>query len=91
MADILIKGMEMPSDEMHSVVLIFGKDGFVNARDSYSTLEIEGITAVALPNHGRLIDAVALKGSIEGKILAGQDVNVFSEIDNATTVLEAIE
>ena len=39
--------------------------------------------------HGRLIDAVALKGSIEGRILAGQGVNVFSEIDNAPTILGA--
>ena len=44
---------------------------------------------VEVKSHGRLIDAVALKGSIEGRILAGQDVNVFSEIDNATTILEA--
>lgn len=62
--DILIKNMEMPLDEKHSVVLVFGKDGFEEARDSYSALKIEGITAVALPSHGRLGDLDALKNSV---------------------------
>lgn len=53
-------------------------------------MSAEHYPSIEIPDkHGRLIDAVALKGSIEGRILAGQDVNVFSEIDNATTVLEA--
>ena len=44
---------------------------------------------VEVKPHGDLIARDALKGSIEGRILAGQGVNIFSEIDNAPTVLEA--
>ena len=68
MADILIKNMKMPSDENHSVVLVFGKDGFEEARDSYSALKIEGITAVALPeHHGLLGDLDEISNKLLGK------------------------
>ena len=81
MADILIKNMELPR------TLTIYPNGDIDELIAGKYVTIG--KAIELPPHGRLIDAVALKGSIEGKILAGQDVNVFSEIDNAPTVLEA--
>lgn len=99
--DILIKNMEMPSDEKHSVVLVFGKDGFEEARDSYSALKIEGITAVALPeHHGRLGDLDELSDKLTGKgitrlLLSKKSYitvgDVRTIIENAPVIVEATE
>lgn len=83
--DILIKGMEMPKDDLHGIVLYFEKDGFKEARSCYNTLLIEGITAIPVPEHGRLIDATELEAS--DAILIGEDA--WNMVHNAPTVVEA--
>lgn len=101
MADILIKNMEMPDCCNYCVGMVcFAKDTDGTWKEicklTGKPVDLDNrdgrpsdCPLVELPPHGRLIDAVALKGSCEGRLLAGQSFNFFSEIDNAPTVLEA--
>ena len=58
MGDILIKGMEMPTDRSRWVVIYpDGKVDYSDKTDEWETLKDK---AISVPSHGRLIDADAL-------------------------------
>ena len=63
MADILIKGMELPKDKMEYLHLII-QDGKVHTAIScghLTTDELNVATAIELPPHGDLIDRDKIK------------------------------
>ena len=83
--DILIKGMEMPKEGYHKVYIF--SDG---------RIEINGVVSenriVALPSHGRLIDADALlddKADNVGQFVSWATVVGADDIRNAPVIVEA--
>ena len=58
MADVLILGMEMPRRREEVFLFAVDSDGKVYGWDSE---ELPRLKAIAIPDHGRLIDADALK------------------------------
>lgn len=96
MADILIKGMELPKNDLHGIVLFFEKDGFKEARSCYNTSLIEGITAIPVPEHDDLIDRDALATAMRDYLLnhfgerLDEDLSnaIYALIAEATVVLE---
>ena len=91
MADILIKGMEMPK-EGHYYLEIFC-DGEIRRLDNIS----EGFrdteaTAVALPPHGRLISDTDVKALLRSGLSLDSDSDmdyVCGLIDGLPTIVEA--
>lgn len=90
--DILIKGMEMPRgnnvlvvDSAGTITKVNRWTGKVEATDPFS------VKAVALPEHGDLVDRSFLKGASYEIIRFSDEEanNMFLElIDNAPTILE---
>ena len=86
MADILIKGMELPKDGCHHTLSIYA-DGSVEIgrKNNYKAIEV--------PTHGRLIDAEELKNLIVWAATCNNGLTlsyILKLIDDAsTTVLEA--
>lgn len=70
MADILIRGMEMPKDKI-SICAFINYDGKVLFADQYWEKQndqwsiFHQTTAIELPPHGRLIDADALLKNVK--------------------------
>lgn len=87
MADILIKGLELPTEERISLS-IYPNGIVVN----HSTLKVEKsrTKAIELPPHGRLIDADKVKKKQKHSYneFCENVVSVF-DIDHAPTILEA--
>lgn len=85
---ILIKGMEMPTNE--PLIVKINPDGSVNTtwKNDYKKYE-----AVPVPEHGRLIDADALPTYDKpiGKMMmfGGEYVYTQTAIDNAPTIIPA--
>ena len=100
MSDLLIKGMDLPTDDIVSLIAVFsGGDVKFIDRTTFSTFYIPQ-KAIEVPSHGRLIDADALRGEINHLICTDcemgtcEDCNVDwcdNIIENAPTVLEATE
>lgn len=67
MADILIRGMEMPKD--HPVLVFIWPDGRVFPYGLYESNEWDEVKAIPIPEgHGRIGDLDALKADVEGFI-----------------------
>lgn len=91
MADLIIKGVEMPKGETDYVELQIWGDGTVYKRRGLAgKLEQIGI-AVPLPEgHGRLIDADALAESVQYAIgTKGGETFIIDLIDEAETIVPA--
>lgn len=96
MAEILIKGMEMPKDNDYLHLII--QNGKVHKAIScgyISTDELNVADAVELPPHGDLIDRskLVLHGRVDdfGDLQEMNDYYDATEVMNAPTVLEASE
>lgn len=92
MSDILIKGMEMP--KKGNIGFLLYSDGSVEICGTGSLSKpLFGVPfekAVALPPHGRLIDADELSyHTITDYKLEGHNVIDLEDIENAPIVLEA--
>ena len=89
MADILIKGMELPKEGHYFLEVFY--DGEIrrcsNPLEGFSNTEA---TAIELPPHGRLVDADVLPivGITDYK-LEGHTVIEYEDLQNAPTVVEA--
>lgn len=90
MADILIKNMELPTEER--IQLSIYPDGTVV---NHSTFKVEKnrTTAIELPEHGRLIDADVIGNRLREQHVFSMPTTckIDSIIKNAPTVLEATE
>lgn len=90
--DILIPNLELPLEER--IQLSIYPNGLVV---NHSTLDANNKRkAVALPSHGRLIDADEFKASIHmnhlGEFATNRDVQVlYKLLNNAETIVEATE
>ena len=109
--DILIKNMEMPKNcyecRFHSMQNVMHKACVVHLcyaqeigqscnEGEMPTKLHDGCPLVALPSHGRLIDADEFKASIHmnhlGKFATNRDVQVlYKLLNNAETIVEATE
>lgn len=94
MADLLIKGMEMPKDGDY--LFSFASDEYGGntvcriERVGCRLIEHNGI--VILPTHGRLIDADEVRATMEQAVISSHIKNMAClYIDDATTVIEASE
>ena len=89
MADILIRGMEMPKD--HSLWLWIEQDGTVyNLKPAYGG-GLQG-QYIVLPPHGRLIDADALFAEMENAgwyVNADRDEVAEALLEQANTIVPA--
>ena len=93
MSDILIKGMEMPRgnnvlvvDSAGTITKVNRWTGKVEATDPFS------VKAVALPEHGDLIDRNELPLTwITDHKLDGHTVVEFEDVKNAPVIVEASE
>lgn len=91
MADILIRGMEMPKDGTYSIVYIYS-DGHISMPCLGKGMQIvSGITAVQLPEgHGRLIDGDALMPDFAKAIWEFRDGYTFQWLlEHAPTIVPA--
>ena len=84
---VLIKGMEMPKDDMKNIMIL--ADGRVFQFSGYGNPKPLGI-AIPVPPHGRLIDADALLATNYGHFGAIDDM-AREAIKNAPTVIPAEE
>ena len=95
MADLLIKGMEMPKGNNVLVVDSAGTITKVNRwPEKVEATDPFSVKAVALPEHGRLIDADALKKHMTDLLrhdYVFDEVGCFGLVKDAPTVLEASE
>ena len=65
MPDILIKNMEMPKQMESPITITIFKNGSVWMNDvTFGKGKLPNAKAVALPEHGRLIDADAFKNNV---------------------------
>lgn len=90
MADILIRGMEMPTNR--DVTVRIDPDGEVYFYNTYPTLLLRAVTIQE--GHGRLIDADALlldSGEVCEECGDGFSISGFSreQIENAPTIVPA--
>ena len=97
MADILIRGMEMPED---CDMIVIYSDGTVRKYLSYTKVIIDEAEAVSIPLHGRLIDARYIRDAIIQKWMdkAGDShmykcgmEDAYEVIRNAPTIIPASE
>lgn len=98
MADLIIRGMEVPTN--HDVTIRIDLNGEVYVYNTYPTLLLRAVT---LPEgHGRLIDADKMRESIRRqagllKLMGGEFAEIaetlekgfLQEIDNAPTIVPA--
>lgn len=86
---ILIKGMEMPKEGTYNIVHIYS-DGRVSMPVWGKGMQIaQGVNAVPVPHHGRLIDADALK--IMMPTIGDEYLYAREMIEEAPTIIEAEE
>ena len=90
MADILIKGMELPKDKLEYLHLII-QDGKVHTAISCGHLTTDKLnvaTAIELPPHGKLKDADVI---IESTIYCSPELHdaVVRRVLDAPTIVEA--
>jgi len=95
---ILIKGMEMPADDMKNIMIL--SDGRVFQFSGYGNPKPLG-TAIPVPDHGRLVDADEVKRIVQehdyllrDPILNSTDrgmwtIGVFQAVDEAPTFIPA--
>lgn len=94
MTDVLIEGMEMPRGD-DRIMIVIESDGSVWQKIGTTAYFCTGYKAVALSEHGRLIDADALKSKIiEQRYLDNPRREKFYNkvldfIFDATTILRA--
>ena len=91
MADILIKNMEMPKQMESPITITIFKNGSVWMNDvTFGKGKLPNAKAVALPEHGRLIDADELKQKKKhsSKEFFENVISVY-DIDHAKTIVEA--
>ena len=89
MADILIKGMEMPKNNESIKVFIITSEGVFLMVDEGKGKKLD---AVEVPPHGRLIDADALKKHMTDLLrhdYVFDEVGCFGLVKDAPTLLEA--
>ena len=83
MSGVYIPGMEMPKKKNGAVLIIY-PDGTAAFEDGMK------YNVVPVPNHGRLIDADALKQELRtAGIVDTYGTQVLLKIDNATTIFPA--
>lgn len=70
MSEILIKNMEMPTDEDEALVLVLYENGRVRKALDYNIIALskETTTAQELQPHGRLGDLDSIESKLQGKI-----------------------
>ena len=89
--DVLIKGIEMPTDDVLRLEIY--PDGQVRRIVGWAISEKRDAQAVALPEHGRLIDADRLKADnpqhMDADVPYVTEVTVAEIIDEAPTIVEA--
>lgn len=88
---VLIKGMEMPKE---GTVIVIDSTGQVwsNEWPTRGYIRLDGVTAVPVPLHGRLIDADALpiNEPIRSMMVFGGEIVIAkSAIDEAPTIIQA--
>ena len=98
MADILIKNIEMPESCITGKIPYYEYCPFFGdcSKASAKTERPSDCPLVALPSHGRLIDADEFKASIHmnhlGKFATNRDVQVlYKLLDEAPVIVEATE
>ena len=85
---VLIEGMEMPLPGTFNIVCIYS-DGQVHMPSwGKGMTQTNGVKAIPVPPHGRLIDADALREVVK-KHAAPSDAWVFSLIRTAPAVIHA--
>lgn len=91
---ILIKGMEMPKDGAERCIVIRG-DGKIR---TFTGAPIDYATAIPVPPHGRLIDAIYVRDAIiQAWVDKADDSHMYKRgmedayevIRNAPTIIEA--
>ena len=96
MSDLLIKNLALPAEnaQLHISILSDGTvvENFQNIEGEWVTFKMDGVKAVALPSHGRLIDADVLED--EAYIFKGVDGRIrtiveLCDIEDAPIVIEA--
>lgn len=90
---ILIKGMEMPLPGTFNIIYIYS-DGQVHMPSwGKGMAPTNGVKAILIPPHGRLIDADALMKEMHNIILEdGEDRRIFySVIERQPTIIHASE
>ena len=97
MADVLIRGMEMPKNHNSITITIWSTgdvNGLVYNRDG-RIIAVREIEAIELPPHGRLIDADALilekPDLIHRGLCFGGGYRLPEEIIESATVIEESE
>ena len=104
MSDLLIKNMDLPTKHEQLNITIFS-DGSVleDFRDGsrmWNTFRSDGVEAIKVPSHGRLIDAyklrIAIEDDIEATAKSGVSVDgaelwkiLNRNLESSPTVLEA--
>ena len=85
MADILIKGLKLPEGANELRLIIHPNGQVIISKQTY----LEETEAIEIPDHGRLIDADALK---QKWIFRGEAERGYQEeIDDAPTIIPAEE
>ena len=94
MADILIKGMELPPKGCYIAIY---SNGQVRMVSPYSKMEMmpPNATAIELPSHGRLVDESVILDRVQALLkekswmYASHAQEIIDIIRNAPTVIEA--
>lgn len=87
MSGIYISGVKMPEKEQLVIFRIWG-NGQVERLEGYRPFLLYGVKATDIPNHGRLIDADAMKTKIDGSDHHTIEV-VKQWVDEQPTIIEA--
>ena len=93
MSGIYISGVKMPEKEQLVIFRIWG-NGQVERLEGYNPFLLYGVKATDIPNHGRLIDADALKETMkiitrtEVQEIVEYDINAY-KVDDAPTIIPA--
>ena len=95
MSDVLIKGMEMPTDEDEALVVVLYENGRVRKALDFNIIALskETTTAQELPPHGILKDIDVLNDAIIeavrlGEITGGEAGFFKAILTNAPTVID---
>lgn len=81
---ILIKGMEMPTDEARAFTIVFS-----NGKAAISVEPFEWHEVIPVPDHGDLIDRAALLVEIN-KICDRRDAGIISDLTCLQQILSAL-
>jgi len=89
MSGIYISGVKMPEKDQLVIFRIWG-NGQVERLEGYRPFLLYGIKATGIPDHGRLIDADALKQKMHYDAFDWLVLDE-SDVDDAPTIIESEE